>query len=76
MSEGVLPPTPEALEVSLPNVFERFYRGDQARHRQDGGAGLGLAIAKSLIELHQGKIWVESQPGEGTTFLIWLPTTG
>lgn len=60
----------------LPNVFERFYRGDKARHRQDGGAGLGLAIAKSLIELHQGKIWVESQPGEGTTFFIWLPAAG
>ncbi len=57
----------------LPNVFERFYRGDKTRHRGEGGAGLGLAIAKSLIELHHGRIWVESQLGEGTTFFIWLP---
>ena len=55
---------------TLPRIFERFYRGDEARQAQEGESGLGLAIAKSLVELHGGHISVESALGEGTTFTI------
>jgi two-component system sensor histidine kinase BaeS len=57
----------------LPRIFERFYRGDEARQVHGGESGLGLTIAKSIIELHGGTIAVESTPGEGTTFTIALP---
>ncbi|MEJ2562784.1 MAG: sensor histidine kinase [Anaerolineales bacterium] len=56
----------------LPNVFNRFYRGDKSRQRETGGSGLGLAIAKSIVELHGGRIRVESEPGQGASFVIWL----
>ena len=56
----------------LPNIFDRFYRGDKSR-QQNGESGLGLAIARSIIEAHHGKIEVESQTGQGSTFTIWLP---
>lgn len=54
-------------------IFERFYRGDESRSRQTGGTGIGLSIVKAYIELHEGKIEVESQVGTGTTFKIYLP---
>ncbi len=54
-------------------VFERFYRVDKARSRETGGTGLGLAITKSVILMHHGAIRVESQEGEGTTFLVRIP---
>jgi signal transduction histidine kinase len=57
----------------LPHVFERFYRGSMERHRTPTGAGLGLAIAASLVEAMNGTIAVESKPGKGTTFTISLP---
>ena len=60
----------------LPHIFERFYRGEQARTRdQDGqrGAGLGLAIARGLIEAHKGTIEVSSQQGQGAQFSFTLP---
>jgi len=55
----------------LPLVFERFYRADQARTR--GGAGLGLAIARQIVEAHGGTIEARSEPGKGSTFIIRIP---
>ena len=58
----------------LPHLFERFYRVDTARNRDHGGAGIGLAIAKALVEAHGGHITASSDgPGRGTTFTIRLP---
>jgi signal transduction histidine kinase len=58
---------------ALPHVFDRFYRGDPARNQQDGESGLGLAIAKSIVEAHGGKIEVQSVLGQGTTFTLLVP---
>jgi heavy metal sensor kinase len=57
----------------LPRVFDRFFRADPSRARDTGNAGLGLAIAKRSVELHGGRITVDSRPGEGTCFTITLP---
>ncbi|HKI53278.1 MAG TPA: HAMP domain-containing sensor histidine kinase [Anaerolineales bacterium] len=57
---------------SLPLIFERFYR---VRSEKATGTGLGLFICKQIIEAHRGKIWAESNPGQGTTFFIELPIT-
>jgi signal transduction histidine kinase len=57
----------------LPYVFERFYRGEKSRNRATGGAGLGLAITRGIIETHGGRIYVDSQPGQGTCFTFILP---
>jgi len=57
----------------IPHLFERFYRGDQARSRGQGGSGLGLAISKQLVEAHGGRIWAENDPSGGAIFVIRLP---
>lgn len=64
--EGILP-------EDIPHVFERFFRGEKSRNRSGGGAGLGLAITKGIIEAHGGNISVESQPGQETVFTFTLP---
>jgi heavy metal sensor kinase len=56
-----------------PHIFDRFYRADKSRSREDGGFGLGLAIAKWIAESHRGTIDLASRPGAGTTFTITLP---
>ena len=57
----------------LPHVFERFYRADRSRSRATGGAGIGLAVVKQLVEAHGGRVGVESTPGRGTTLRFTLP---
>ena len=57
----------------LPRLFERFYRIDTSRSRNEGGTGIGLAIARSVVEAHGGRIWAESEPGRGAVFTFELP---
>lgn len=61
-------------DEDLPHIFERFYRGDRSRQQNENGeSGLGLAIARSIVEAHGGAINVASGPGQGATFIVTLP---
>ena len=60
-------------EDELPQIFERFFRGDRPRQEQIPGTGLGLAIVKEIVELHGGWVTVESEVGVGSAFTVWLP---
>ena len=57
----------------IPHVFDRFYRVDKSRTRATGGKGIGLAVAKEIVELHNGSIEVKSELEVGTEFIIELP---
>ncbi|MBP5305068.1 MAG: HAMP domain-containing histidine kinase [Lachnospiraceae bacterium] len=60
-------------EKDLPRVFERFYRTDRSRTRKTGGVGIGLSITKAIVQAHNGNIYCESTPGEGSRFIVNLP---
>ena len=57
----------------IPHLFEKFYRVDNSDTRAIGGTGLGLYICRKIVEMYDGRIWVESQPGKGSIFYINLP---
>lgn len=63
-------------EGELPHIFERFFRGEEPRSMQISGTGLGLAIVKEIVELHGGRVTVESEMDVGSTFTVWLPLAG
>ena len=65
---------PGIPEEDLPHIFERFYRVDKSRSRATGGVGLGLTIAKRLMEAHGGSLQVKSKVGVGTEFIASLPS--
>jgi signal transduction histidine kinase len=64
---------PGIAALDLPHVFERFYRGASDLTKRVKGTGLGLFLAKAVVEAHRGRIWVDSEPGQGTTFSFSLP---
>jgi PAS domain S-box-containing protein len=64
---------PGIAEGDQDRIFEEFHQADSSSTREKGGTGLGLSIARRIIELHGGRIWVESRPGEGSTFWVTLP---
>ena len=66
---------PGIAEDDLPFIFDRFYRAEKSRNSETGGSGLGLAIVKQIVSLHKGDVRVESELGQGTTFIVTLPIT-
>lgn len=65
---------PGFAEEDLPRVFEQFYRGEEARSRATGGAGLGLAIGRAIVEAHGGQMWASNRAGGGAAVGFLLPT--
>jgi len=65
---------PGIPETEQPEIFNRFYRGSTGRSSGVSGTGLGLSISRDIVKQHHGTIMLESKPGKGTTFTIWLPT--
>jgi signal transduction histidine kinase len=65
---------PGIAEAEQAKIFEEFRQADSSIANKKGGTGLGLAIAKRIIELHGGRLWVESSPGQGSTFSFTVPT--
>lgn len=70
---GVKDNGPGVPAADLPHIFERFYRVDKGRSRDKGGTGLGLSIVKHIVTLHGGRVWAESNLGEGSVFWMTLP---
>jgi signal transduction histidine kinase len=70
---GISDSGPGIAPEQVPQLFDRFFRGDSARTRAQGGSGLGLAIAQSIAHAHGGRITVESAIGRGSTFTVVLP---
>ena len=64
---------PGIARVHLPRLTERFYRAGAGKSRAPEGTGLGLAIVKHIINRHRGTLRIESEPGLGATFKVWLP---
>jgi signal transduction histidine kinase len=73
---AVIDTGPGIAAEHLPRLFERFYRADASRSRGDGGTGIGLAIARSVVEAHGGRIRAESRVGRGSVFTFDLPVAG
>jgi signal transduction histidine kinase len=74
--EGVVIVSDTGMGISkdeLPYIFERFYRGEKSRNRKTGGAGIGLAVVKAIVDAHTGSIHVESEIEKGTTVRVRLP---
>lgn len=63
---------PGIAEEQIPRLFDRFYQGDQSREASQPGSGIGLSLAKELVTLHDGRLEVESDPGFGSVFTVWL----
>jgi two-component system phosphate regulon sensor histidine kinase PhoR len=70
---GIQDDGPGIPQEAQSRIFERFYRADKARSREQGGTGLGLAIVKHVVQAHGGEVRVESGPEDGTTFRFTLP---
>jgi signal transduction histidine kinase len=64
---------PGIPEEHQARIFEQFHQVDSSNTKAKGGTGLGLAIAKQIVEIHGGRIWVQSTPGQGSTFYLQIP---